>query len=87
MIFIGAFGNVKLAWLKKDKNKMVAIKAMKKLDIIQSKHVDHIENEKKILEIMVHPFVVSKTLSILSIFKPFRCNISASCKMTDTSIL
>jgi hypothetical protein len=40
---------------------MVAIKAMKKLDIIQSKHVDHIENEKKILEIMVHPFVVSKT--------------------------
>jgi len=34
MIFIGAFGNVKLAWLKTDKSKMVAIKAMKKLDII-----------------------------------------------------
>ena len=32
---------------------------MKKIDIIQSKHVDHIENEKKILEIMVHPFIVS----------------------------
>ena len=32
---------------------------MKKTDIIQSKHVDHIENEKKILEMMNHPFIVS----------------------------
>jgi hypothetical protein len=32
---------------------------MKKKDIIDSKHVDHIENEKKILEIMTHPFIVS----------------------------
>ena len=32
---------------------------MKKLDIIQSKHVDHIENEKKILEVLDHPFIVS----------------------------
>jgi len=47
---IGAFGNVKLAVLKKDKTKKFALKAMKKVDIIQSKHVDHIENEKKILE-------------------------------------
>ena len=31
---------------------------MKKNEIINSKHVDHIENEKKILEILVHPFVV-----------------------------
>lgn len=46
----GAFGNVKLAILKKDKTKKFALKAMKKVDIIQSKHVDHIENEKKILE-------------------------------------
>ena len=31
---------------------------MKKADIIKSKHVDHIENEKKILERIEHPFVV-----------------------------
>jgi serine/threonine protein kinase len=46
--------------LRKDKTKKFALKAMKKQDIIQSKHVDHIENEKKILELMNHPFIVSK---------------------------
>lgn len=61
LINLGAFGNVKYAWLKKDKSKKVAIKAMKKKDIIQSKHVDHIENERKILELMQHPFIVSNT--------------------------
>ena len=45
--------------LRKDKTKKFALKAMKKQDIIQSKHVDHIENEKKILELMNHPFIVS----------------------------
>lgn len=40
------------------KNKF-AIKTMKKSEIIASKHVDHIENEKKILERIVHPFAVS----------------------------
>ena len=59
---LGAFGNVKLAHLKKDKNKRFALKAMKKNDIIQSKHVDHIENEKKILEMISHPFIVSYLL-------------------------
>lgn len=34
---------------------------MKKFDIIQSKHVDHIENEKSILENLNHPFTVSFT--------------------------
>jgi len=56
---LGAFGNVKIGWLKKDKNKKFAIKAMKKSEIIESKHVDHIENEKKILEVISHPFIVS----------------------------
>lgn len=59
-MILGAFGNVKIGCLKKDKTKQFALKAMKKQDIIQSKHVDHIENEKKILELMVHPFIVSK---------------------------
>ena len=58
-IILGAFGNVKFCWLKKDKSKKVAIKAMKKLDIIESKHVDHIENERKICSMLVHPFIVS----------------------------
>ena len=56
---IGAFGNVKLAHLKSKPEVKFAIKGMKKLDIIQSKHVDHIENEKKILEVLDHPFIVS----------------------------
>ena len=34
---------------------------MKKHDIITSKHVDHIENEKNILELINHPFIVSRT--------------------------
>ena len=33
-MIIGAFGNVKIASLKKDKNKKFALKAMKKIDII-----------------------------------------------------
>ena len=44
LFYLGAFGNVKYCWLKSNKSKKVAIKAMKKKDIIQSKHVDHIEN-------------------------------------------
>jgi len=67
--FIGAFGNVKVGWLKDKPTKKFAIKTMKKNEIIQSKHVDHIENEKKILEILVHPFVVRnsfiKTLAFI----------------------
>ena len=35
---------------------------MKKKEIIDSKHVDHIENEKKILELLEHPFIVGKTV-------------------------
>ena len=59
IIILGAFGNVKLAHLKTKPDVKFAIKGMKKLDIIQSKHVDHIENEKKILEVLDHPFIVS----------------------------
>ena len=64
---VGAFGNVKLGYLKKDKTKKFALKAMKKADIIQSKHVDHIENEKKILELMNHPFIVSAIIILTCI--------------------
>lgn len=50
---------MKFAWLKRNPSAKVAIKSMKKHDIIQSKHVDHIENEKKILELLSHPFVMN----------------------------
>ena len=63
MCVLGAFGNVKIASLKKDKTKKFALKAMKKHDIISSKHVDHIENEKIILQMIYHPFIVSKHYS------------------------
>ena len=59
ILYLGAFGNVKFCWLAKKPEHKFAIKSMKKLEIIQSKHVDHIENEKKILEMMNHPFIVS----------------------------
>ena len=49
---------MKLAWLKDNSDNKFAIKAMKKKEIIDSKHVDHIENEKKILEQLEHPFIV-----------------------------
>jgi hypothetical protein len=47
-----------VCWLKAHPTVKYAIKGMKKADIIKSKHVDHIENEKKILERIEHPFVV-----------------------------
>ena len=56
---VGAFGLVKVGWLRSDPSKKFAIKSMKKHEIIQSKHVDHIENEKNILSKMDHPFGVS----------------------------
>jgi protein kinase A len=59
---IGAFGNVRVGWIKSNKNQKYAIKTMKKAEIIKSKHVDHIENEKNILEKIQHPFVVSASI-------------------------
>ena len=41
---------------------------MKKHEIITSKHVDHIENEKLILAKMDHPFAVSSTIRNLANF-------------------
>lgn len=54
----GAFGNVKVGWMKSNPDKKFAIKTMKKAEIIASKHVDHIENEKVILSRIEHPFAL-----------------------------
>lgn len=49
---------MRVCWVKGHVGTKYAIKTMKKADIIKSKHVDHIENEKKILERTEHPFIV-----------------------------
>ena len=53
----GSFGKVKLAKNKKDGN-YVAIKILKKSELIKLKQVDHILNEIKILTMIDHPFLV-----------------------------
>ena len=67
VVCIGAFGNVRVFWIKGKPNQKYAIKCMKKADIIKSKHVDHIENEKKILERIEHPFIVRQLSSVSNI--------------------
>ena len=53
----GSFGRVKIAKNKKT-NEYVAMKIMKKVEILKSKQADHISNEIKILSMIDHPFVV-----------------------------
>ncbi len=53
----GSFGRVKIAKNKKNGN-YVALKCMKKLDIIKAKQTDHIMNEVKILGMISHPFII-----------------------------
>lgn len=54
----GSFGRVRIAKNKKTKQ-YVALKIMKKLEIIKSKQTDHIMNEIKILAMINHPFVIT----------------------------
>lgn len=54
----GSFGRVKIAKNKKNGN-YVALKCMKKLEIIKAKQTDHIMNEIKILGSISHPFIIT----------------------------
>jgi len=54
----GSFGRVKYAKYKPD-GKFYAVKFMKKQEIIKLKQVDHINNEKKLMAAIDHPFVVN----------------------------
>ena len=54
----GCFGRVKLA-KNKSTGKYVALKILKKAEIIKLKQVDHIMNEIRILTMIDHPFLVS----------------------------
>ena len=54
----GSFGRVKIAKDKKTGD-YVAMKIMKKIEILKSKQADHIANEIKILSMINHPFVIT----------------------------
>ena len=54
----GSFGRVKIAKNKKT-GEYVAMKMMKKIEILKSKQADHIANEIKILSMISHPFVIT----------------------------
>ena len=54
----GSFGRVKIARNKKT-GEYVAMKIMKKIEILKSKQADHIANEIKILSMIQHPFVIT----------------------------
>ena len=53
----GSFGRVKLA-KQKSTGKYVAVKILKKSEIMKLKQVDHIMNEIRILTMIDHPFLV-----------------------------
>lgn len=54
----GSFGRVRIAKDKKN-GKYVAVKIMKKAEIIKMKQVDHIMNENNILAAIDHPFIIT----------------------------
>ena len=54
----GAFGKVMLCE-KKDSKKVFAVKSLRKEDIIAKDQLDYIKTERKILEQIHHPFLVS----------------------------
>lgn len=53
----GSFGKVKVG-KHKTSGKYVAVKILKKAELIKLKQVDHICNEIKILTMIEHPFLV-----------------------------
>ena len=54
----GSFGRVRISKNRKT-NEYVAMKIMKKVEILKSKQADHIANEIKILSMIDHPFVIN----------------------------
>jgi serine/threonine protein kinase len=53
----GAFGTVKLA-RNKTTNQIVAIKKLKKCEIVKNKQVDHVHDELTLISNMNHQFLV-----------------------------
>ena len=56
---IGTFGKVRQVRYKKSKSKMcLALKMLKKIEIVKLSQVEHIKSENKILKEIEHPFIV-----------------------------
>jgi serine/threonine protein kinase len=53
----GTFGRVRLV-KHKQTNKFFAAKILKKIEILKSKQIDHVQNESQILSELGHPFIV-----------------------------
>jgi protein kinase A len=54
----GSFGRVHLVQRRSDQQ-YYAMKVMKKSEVVRLKQVEHTLNEKKILDIIDHPFIVN----------------------------
>ncbi|XP_054273169.1 cAMP-dependent protein kinase catalytic subunit alpha-like [Macrosteles quadrilineatus] len=55
---VGAFGKVVLAELKKN-NTLYAVKIIEKVGVVKRNHVRYVSNEKRILQALNFPFVIS----------------------------
>ncbi len=55
---VGTFGRVRLV-RHKITSKYYAAKILKKMEILKSKQIDHVQSEVKILSTISHPFVVN----------------------------
>ena len=58
MLLLGGFGKLKLAKNKKN-GKYVALKILKKQEIIKSQQIDHVYNENFIHSQISHPMIVN----------------------------
>lgn len=67
---LGSFGRVRLA-RNKATNEFVALKMLKKAEILRLKQVDHIISENTILSNINHPFLVKKMNFSLNFLKYF----------------
>ncbi len=57
-IGLGTFGRVRLV-KHKQTGKFFAAKILKKIEILKSKQIDHVQNESQILNTLHHPFIVN----------------------------
>ena len=54
----GSYGKVLLV-KKNDDDKIYAMKVLKKKNMIKRNQVEHIKTERKVLELINHPFIIS----------------------------
>jgi protein kinase A len=80
----GSFGRVRLA-KHKSSGDFVALKMLKKAEILRLKQVDHIISENTILSNINHPFLVSLIYFLILLHLRLKCRVLL--KMKDTFIL